>query len=100
MGNAELLGFWYFHMGANGYLKLQLKSDHAFNVSVIACSLDKEERKPGGKWSLNGGVFQLIWPDGAIKTQELVFLGNSQLKLTSRVGYELYHRVPTGCESS
>ena len=97
---SEIFGLWYFHMGTNGYLKLQLKKDQAFNVSVITCSLDKEVEKPGGIWSLEGDAFLLVWPGGTKKSQELLSIDQSELKLTSSVGYELYHREPIGCKNS
>jgi hypothetical protein len=98
--NSEILGLWYFHMGTNGYLKLQLKGDHAFNVSVITCSLEKEAEKPDGTWSLEGDAFVLAWPDGTKKSQELLSINQFELRLTSKVGYELYHREPVGCKNS
>ena len=99
-GSPKITGVWFFHMGTNGYLKLDLKENHDFTVSLLACTLGKEEQKPGGKWSLKGNEFKLIWPDGTTKAQELLSIGKAQLKLTSQVGYELYHREPIGCKNS
>jgi hypothetical protein len=95
----ELLGAWYFYMGKNGHIKLNLKADHKFDISVIPCSQDEELEKPSGSWSLKGNYFQLLWPDGRQKMQEVVEVSSCALKLTSQTGYERYRRNLGKCSS-
>ncbi len=95
----DFLGAWYFYMGKNGHVKLNLKADHKFDISVIPCSQDQEFEKPSGSWSLKGNDFQLLWPDGKQKKQEVIEVSTCALKLTSKTGYERYRRNLGKCSS-
>ena len=95
----ELIGVWYFHMGNNGHIKLDLKAYQDFDVSVIPCVGNNEIEKPSGFWEVDGRKFRLIWSDGKVKDQEIIDVSPTELRLTSDTGYELYSRKLGQCNS-
>jgi hypothetical protein len=96
----DILGVWYFNMGSNGSLKLNLKEDQSFEVSVVPCGGGPEEAKPSGTWSLAGNTFELLWPDGKTKSQILVSSSPCAMTLGNPKGKERYQRRQFECKAS
>lgn len=87
-------GKWYFHMGCGDFLEMDLEEGGTFKLAVVSVPEGDSKNAPGGTWSLQDGIFRLIWRDGTTKTQTLLSITDTVLRLENSTNTEIYLREP------
>ena len=91
---SDILGAWYFYLGKDDFVILDLKPKSRFEVSVYSCDIGKNVPRESGSWSLRGKKFELVWPD-LTKRQNLHSVSKENLVLQNpNKRLESYFRRP------